>query len=636
MQDARASAETENGAAQERWLRLVTAIERLSAARSLDDIVEIVRTSAGLIAEADGVTFVLRDGDRCHYVAEQAISPLWTGLRFPMTSCISGWCMLNKRTAVIQDVYADPRIPHDVYRPTFVHSLVMAPIRVEDPLAAIGAYWAEKRAPDPETVKLLETLARSASTAMANTQLFSSLAASEAQAREQLAELEALYRTVPVGLGMFDRDLRAIRVNDAFAAIEGGPGEPKKPTPRNGSPKLGDRLTAICYEALLAGQTVGPAEVSNAKDDTGEARTWLAYASPVATGGAVDRVTISALDISERKRGEEHVRMLLREVNHRSKNLLAVVQAMARLTVTSNRKEAASFSERIRGLAASQDLLVKSEWRGADLRELVRSQLSPFAELIGSRIAIEGRRAVVSAAAAQTLGMVLHELATNAGKYGALSGSAGHVRIEWALQRSNGGGASFVMSWTESGGPVVAEPCSKGFGSTVVSDLVRSNLQGDVDFDLAPAGVKWRLRCAATKVLEEFDASPAETTSGQAAPADQGGTKVLVVEDDGLIALEIAKVLSDAGFEVVGPARSVMPALALIEKQGCDAAVLDVNLGDETSEAIAKKLKAVRTPFITLSGYSRSQHPPVFAGSPALAKPLRSELLVAELKRCIS
>ena len=102
-----------------------------------------------------------------------------------------------------------------------------------------------------------------------------------------------------------------------------------------------------------------------------------------------------------------------------------------------------------------------------------------------------------------------------------------------------------------------------------------------------------------------------------------------------MIALEIAKVLTDAGFEVVGPAGSVIPALALIEKQGCDAAVLDVNLGDETSEAVAKKLRAARTPFITLSGYSRLQHPPVFAGAPALFKPLRSELLVAELKRCI-
>ena len=511
MQDARASVKSENGAAaQTRWLHLVAAIERLSAARSLDEIVEIVRTSAGLIAEADGVTFVLRDGDRCHYVAEKAISPLWAGMRFPMASCISGWCMLNKCTAVIPDIYADARVPHDAYRPTFVNSLVMVPIRVEEPLAAIGSYWAEKRAPDPETVKLLETLARSASTAMANIQLFSSLAASEAQARQQLAELEVLYRTVPVGLGMFDRDLRPIRINDAFAAIDGGPAEAYgKHIPRNGLPKVGDRLTAACYEALLSGKTVGPAEISNAKaHDTGQTRTWLVYASPVTTeGAAVDRVALSALDISERKRSEEHIRMLMREVNHRSKNLLAVVQAMARLTVSSNPEIAARLSERIQGLAASQDLLVKSEWRGAELQELVHSQLSPFAELIGSRIAIEGPRVVVSAAAAQTIGMVLHELGTNAGKYGALSGSAGRVRIEWALEQSKACDTNFVMSWTESNGPSVAEPSSKGFGSTVVFDLVRSNLQGEVDFEFAPTGVEWRLRCSAAKVLEEKDAS---------------------------------------------------------------------------------------------------------------------------------
>ena len=636
MQGARTSAGTESGAVgQERWLRLVAAIERLSAARSLDEIVEIVRTSAGLIAEADGVTFVLRDGDRCHYVAEKAIAPLWAGLRFPMTSCISGWCMLNKRTAVIPDVYADPRIPHDVYRPTFVNSLVMAPIRVEDPLAAIGAYWAEKRAPDPETVKLLETLARSASTAMANTQLFSSLAANEAKARQQLAELEVLYRTVPVGLGMFDRNLRRIRINDAFAALDGGPPQTYGEHPLGSeSPKVGDRLNAICCEALFSGKTVGPAEISNAKShDAGEPRTWLVYASPVATEGAVDRVTILALDISERKRSEEQIRRLLREVNHRSKNLLAAVQAMARLTV--DPQEAAGFSERIRGLATSQDLLVKSEWRGANLEELVRSQLSHFAKLIGSRIALGGTRVVVSASAAQTLGMVLHELAANAGKYGALSGSAGDVRIEWALDRK-APDTNFVMSWTESNGPLVTEPGRKGFGSTVAFDLVRSNLQGEVDFEFAPTGVKWRLRCLAAKVLEEFDASSVQAQN----PQDAGVTRsrsprVLVVEDEGLIALEIAKILSDAGFEVVGPARSVSPALALIEKQGCDAAVLDVNLGDETSEAVAKKLRAARTPFITLSAYSRSQHPPVFAEAPVLFKPLRSELLLAELKRCI-
>jgi CheY-like chemotaxis protein len=233
--------------------------------------------------------------------------------------------------------------------------------------------------------------------------------------------------------------------------------------------------------------------------------------------------------------------------------------------------------------------------------------------------------------------MVLHELATNAGEYGALSGSIGHVRIKWTLLQGKAGDTSFVMSWTESGGPLVTKPRSKGFGSTVVFDLVRSNLEGEVEFEFAPTGVNWRLRCSAAKVLEHNDVSSIQAQSPQGVRLTRSiNPRVLVVEDEGLIALEIAQVLTDAGFKVVGPARSVMPALALLEREGCDAAVLDVNLGDETSEAVAKTLRAARTPFITLSGYSRSQHPSVFAGAPALFKPLRSELLVAELRRCIA
>lgn len=172
--------------ARTRWSRLVAAIERLSSARSLDDVVEIVRSSARDIAGADGVTFVLREGDLCHYVAEDAISPLWAGQRFPMSACISGWSMLTGRAAVIPDIYADARIPHDAYRLTFVRSLAMTPVGLGEPLAAIGAYWAERRQPDAETVSLLETLARSTATAIANVQLYASLKASEQTARRQL------------------------------------------------------------------------------------------------------------------------------------------------------------------------------------------------------------------------------------------------------------------------------------------------------------------------------------------------------------------------------------------------------------------------------------------------------------------
>lgn len=120
-------------------------LHRLASATSLAGIISVVRYGARGACGADGVTFVLRDGAQCHYWEEDAIAPLWKGQRFPMASCISGWCMLNNQVAAIEDVFADPRIPADVYRTTFVKSLIMAPVGGSKPVAAIGAYWASQR-----------------------------------------------------------------------------------------------------------------------------------------------------------------------------------------------------------------------------------------------------------------------------------------------------------------------------------------------------------------------------------------------------------------------------------------------------------------------------------------------------------
>ena len=169
---------------------LVDAIEQLSSARTVEDVAAVVRSAARRIAGADGVTFVLRDRDQCFYLDEDAVSPLWKGRRFPLKSCISGWAMLNRMTAVIPDIYADARIPHDAYRPTFVRSLVMTPVRAEDPLAAIGAYWAEVRTPTADEIQRLEAMARATATALANVQLVNTLEESLKQREQMVRELD--------------------------------------------------------------------------------------------------------------------------------------------------------------------------------------------------------------------------------------------------------------------------------------------------------------------------------------------------------------------------------------------------------------------------------------------------------------
>jgi two-component sensor histidine kinase len=217
---------------------------------------------------------------------------------------------------------------------------------------------------------------------------------------------------------------------------------------------------------------------------------------------------------AERERKEEHIRQLLNEVDHRSKNVLSVVQAIARQTAIASPEEfVTSFSERMQTLAASHDLLVKSQWRGIEIADLIRVQLAHFKDLIGNRIKLDGPSLRLSVAAAQTLGMIIHELATNAAKYGALSSNLGHIDIRWHAQQVEDTEV-FTISWTERGGPTVVAPSHRGFGSTVVKTMAESSLDGDVDLDFAPTGLRWHLVCPSSKVLDEFanrvreDASP--------------------------------------------------------------------------------------------------------------------------------
>jgi GAF domain-containing protein len=172
---------------------LVGAVQRLSLARSIPEIQAIVRTVARHLTGADGATFVLRDGQHCFYADEDAISPLWKGQRFPLQACISGWAMLNRRPAVIEDIYADARIPHDAYRPTFVKSLAMVPIRTLDPVGAIGNYWASRHQPTPSEVELLQALADSTAVAIENVRVYQELEKARLETLQRLA-LAAEYR----------------------------------------------------------------------------------------------------------------------------------------------------------------------------------------------------------------------------------------------------------------------------------------------------------------------------------------------------------------------------------------------------------------------------------------------------------
>lgn len=149
-----------------RWSSAAEAIEALAGARSLDAVVSVLRAFARRAVGADGIAIVLRDGDQCHYVAEDSMEPLWEGQFFPAAHCVSGWAMEHRQAAVIGDIFDDPRVPQDAYRTTFVRSMLMVPIGQGDPIAAIGAYWSEEGQPTDNEIALLEALARAASVAL--------------------------------------------------------------------------------------------------------------------------------------------------------------------------------------------------------------------------------------------------------------------------------------------------------------------------------------------------------------------------------------------------------------------------------------------------------------------------------------
>lgn len=186
--------------------RLIAVVQQLSLARDLESVVGIVRTAARELTGADGATFILREADQCFYADEDAIAPLWKGRRFPMTTCISGWTMIHRREAVIEDIYADPRVPHDMYRPTFVKSLAMVPIRAIDPIGAIGNYWATRHLPTADEINLLQALADTTAVALENVKIYSEL---ERRVQDRTAELETLNNDLDSLCHSVSHDLRA-------------------------------------------------------------------------------------------------------------------------------------------------------------------------------------------------------------------------------------------------------------------------------------------------------------------------------------------------------------------------------------------------------------------------------------------
>jgi two-component sensor histidine kinase len=222
--------------------------------------------------------------------------------------------------------------------------------------------------------------------------------------------------------------------------------------------------------------------------------------------GKAHRLVSIVADVTDRKAAEDHAQFLMHELSHRSKNLLAVIQSISRRTArtTPTMEEFESrFGRRLQGLAASHDVLVRNSWQGAPLADLMRQQLMPFMDIQSSRVELTGPDVVITAEATQAIGLAIHELATNAIKYGALSAPAGKVMISWAFDSESLASRKLLLKWFEQGGPRVVPPSRNGFGHLVIGEMIERSLNAKVALEFATHGLEWSVSIPATNLVIE-------------------------------------------------------------------------------------------------------------------------------------
>ncbi len=344
------------------------------------------------------------------------------------------------------------------------------------------------------------------------------------------------------------------------------------------------------------------------------------------SGGALARVMGTVLDVTERKQTEERQLLLMAELDHRVKNILANVSAIARLSsrrMTSVEDFVRALDARIQAISRAHSMLRRDSWTGINLRAYLSELLDPFVAARNANIAFDGEEIWLHPKAAQSLVLVFHELATNAAKYGALSVPEGRVGVRWTRNRE--AGPDWVtLVWTESGGPPVESEVGNGFGLTVIR-AASQELGGKVEHRFTPSGVTFSLGGPIEQTVKlkpaQSPSSPWYPTPDKGDP-DQVKCRVLVVEDEALIAMQVKSDLENAGHTVIGPAQTLQQGIDLIESEEMDFALLDLRLGDDLSTPVADHLGKRGIPFAFTTGFEdRTMLPKHLQAVPCLTKP---------------
>lgn len=388
-------------------------------------------------------------------------------------------------------------------------------------------------------------------------------------------------------------------------------------------------------DAMIAGHRPRTMQVIAMRNAVGLTLTCECYCSALLdAAGQLISVNVQILDITERTRAEETQRLLIGELNHRVKNTLASVQAIATQTLRHSSGPsdfAPTFVGRIHALARAHSLLSATTWQGASLKELVEGQLLT-GTVAAEQLEIAGPDVELAPEPALHLALVLHELVTNAHKYGALSVPEGRAVLNWSIADGQ-----LVLDWIERDGPPVAPPARKGFGSALIERSLRSE-GGGAEASYAPEGLSWRLRLPANAQIQRAKPAAVPKDAPNAAERDTAtatldGKRILIIEDEPLVAMELALTLGEAGAVVLGPASTANDALILIDAESIDGVLLDGNLQGRLVDAVAEALARRSIPFLFVSGYGRDHLPAAFASVPIISKPFVTGDLLRSISR---
>lgn len=360
------------------------------------------------------------------------------------------------------------------------------------------------------------------------------------------------------------------------------------------------------------------------RSKTGEFRWFLSRAMPVRdAAGNIIRWFGTNTDVTDQKQAEERLKLLMGEVDHRAKNVLAVAQAVVNLTKGDTVEQYKQAVEgRIAALARAHSLLADSRWEGASVEKLVREEVLAFADAVPDRVTIKGAPLTLKPALAQSLALMLHELTTNAAKYGALSQPDAHLAISW-IEQNDG----LVLRWQETGVVLNREPGPEGFGSTLLERLTHDFEQSLVERTWKPDGLT--VTIALSNTSGALKPSRSNGKNAPKRPARRTPTDaILVVEDEVLTAIDLQYRLEDAGRSVLGPAGTIDEARKIFETYCPQIALLDANVGGERSYGFALELQQAGVEIIFCTGYEELDDlPEALQGTQVLSKPLQQGVL---------